>query len=201
MNTRQKVSFRAVRVNPRQASVLVAGVLLCLFSAGCLKIIEPPVVPPAPEASAKIATAKTVFVSNLGADTYVTRYLAGGPNESYAVFSSSLKQWGRFELVDSPKTADLIFEIYTTEKAPDVDHTGAGFHTDDFTVTRYPVVVSLTVKDASTLNILWSTNFNIMVYGNTKNGQEKHFAQDIEGLTNEVKALVTVEQPGLTSSK
>lgn len=191
MNTHQRVLFGSVRVNPRQPSVLVAAFLLCLFSAGCLKVIEPPVVPPAPEAAAKIATAKTVFISNLGSDKTAAEYIAGGANEPYKAFYASLQQWGHFSLVDSPAKADLVFEIYTTVRPEDKQWIGPGIGNNSYQVTNYPAVITLTVKDASTLNVLWSTQYNIILYGNTNKGQQQHIMQQMQGLTSEVEALVS----------
>jgi hypothetical protein len=201
LNRHQKVSFRTVRVNFHQPIVLVAGLLLCLFSVGCLKVIEPPVAPAAPEAYVKIATAKTVFVSNLGSDMTAANYIAGGANESYKAFYASLQQWGHFDLVDSPAKADLIFEIYTTVRPDNKESIGPGLGNNSYQVTSYPAVITLTMKDASTLNVLWSTHYNIILYGNTTKGEQQHFVQQMQGLMNEIEGLVPTSGAVSTRSK
>jgi hypothetical protein len=157
--------------------------------------------PPAPGASTKIATAKTVFISNLGSDKTAAEYIAGGANEPYKAFYASLQQWGHFSLVDSPAKADLVFEIYTTVRPEDKEWIGPGIGNNSYQVTNYPAVITLTVKDASTLNVLWSTQYNIILYGNTNKGQQQHIMQQMQGLTNEVKALVPSSGAVSTPSK
>ena len=82
-------------------------------------------VPQAPIPS-QIATAKRLFIANLGGDDSVIPYsvLASGmlpledsaanycvAGETYNRFYAALKSWNRYEVVSSPKDADLVFEI------------------------------------------------------------------------------------------
>lgn len=181
MNSRENVPFRAVCTNLHRRSISIIGLLLSVFAIGCLRVIEPPLTPPAPEVSAKIASAKTVFVSNLGSDQIAANYIVGGADESYKAFYASLQQWGHFNLVDSPAKADLIFEIYSTVRRADLKWVGPGLGPNSYQETDYPAVIALTVKDASTLNVLWSTQYNVILYGNTKKGQQQHFVQQMQG--------------------
>ena len=172
--------------------LFVCGLAVFIAASGYAQSLPPsPPTQPSAEASAKIANAKTVFVSDLGSDAVATNYIAGGANESYVTFCSSLKQWGHFTLVDSPSKADLIFEIYTTVKPEEVGYDGIPHpNGDEIVLKTYPAVVTLTIKDASRSDVLWSTHFNIPLRGNTTKGKEKDYAHDMEGLTAKVKALV-----------
>jgi hypothetical protein len=71
----------------------------------------PPPPPPPLSVVAKVTAAKKIFVSNAGADDSFMHDIPGGPNGTYNELYASLKQWGYFQLVDSPSQADLIFEI------------------------------------------------------------------------------------------
>jgi len=65
---------------------------------------------------AQILSAKKVFIANAGGDE--TRYddplYSGGPDRPYNEFYAAIKTWGRYELVDTPADADLVFEIRLT---------------------------------------------------------------------------------------
>jgi hypothetical protein len=201
LKTLQRVSFRAARANLHRLSVLTVCLLLCVFSSGCMKTIEPPVAPPAPEASARIAAAKTVFVSNLGSNQVAADLIMGGANEGYKAFYASLEQWGHFNLVDSPAKADLIFEIYTTARPPVTEWVGPGRGPNSYQTSLSPAVITLTVKDTPTLNVLWSTQYNLPLYGNTQKGRQQHFIQEMQGLTNEVEGLVPSSDAVSTPAK
>jgi hypothetical protein len=62
----------------------------------------------------QIASAKKVFISNMGTDTIsagVWRQLQLAENKPYNEFYAAVKAWGRYQLVDSPADADLVYEI------------------------------------------------------------------------------------------
>ena len=178
------------QVNVLRRWLFVCGLAVLIIASGCAQAPPPsPPAPPSAEASAKIANAKTVFVSNLGSDSVATGSIVGGANESYTVFCSSLQQWGHFTLVDTPSKADLVFEIRTTAKPEEIG--GDGIHSHPVVLKRYPIVVTLTVKDASSSDVLWETHLDIPFTGSTIKGREKSYAQNMEGLTTKVKALVS----------
>jgi len=68
---------------------------------------------PAAPVPTQIASAKKVFISNMGIDTISAvvfrRELA--ENKPYNEFYAAVKAWGRYQLVDSPADADLVYEI------------------------------------------------------------------------------------------
>ena len=88
---------------------------LALFTTAA--VAQQPVssLPPAPPA---LAAAKTVFVSNAGADAGLfPQPFSGDPNRAYAEFYNSLKSSGAFTIADDPSEADLVLELHLT--APD----------------------------------------------------------------------------------
>ena len=189
MKTHQRVSFRAACANLHRLSVSTAGLLLCVFATGCPQVVVPPP-PPPPAAAAKIASAKTVFISNLGSDRVAALNLPGGANGSYDQFYASLQQWGQFHLVASPTGADLVFEIRSTMQ-PMVDRSlGTNPVADRNYITEYPAIISLTIRDPADQSLLWSTEVKFLNNSNGPKGEKKQFGQVIEGLTTQLKALV-----------
>jgi hypothetical protein len=63
-------------------------------------------VPPA------LLNAKTVFISNAGADSGLFPHpFSGDPDRPYNQFYSAMQSWGRYQLVADPSEADLVFEL------------------------------------------------------------------------------------------
>lgn len=80
-----------------------------VLSAQQTKGAAPAPVPP------QIAAAQTVFIANAGGaslDTVIDQTVFdGGPDRPYNDFYASMKSWGHYQIVASPASADLIFEI------------------------------------------------------------------------------------------
>ncbi|RXS98236.1 hypothetical protein ESZ00_08595 [Silvibacterium dinghuense] len=61
---------------------------------------------------AAIGRAKKVFVSNEGSDGGLFPHpFSGTESRAYDQFYAALQQWGRYELVDNPAEADLVFDV------------------------------------------------------------------------------------------
>ena len=68
-------------------------------------------VPPAPVPS-QLTQAKTIFLSNAGADSGLFPHpFSGDPDRAYNEFYADVVSWGRYQLVASPDQADLVFEL------------------------------------------------------------------------------------------
>jgi hypothetical protein len=177
-------------MNLQRLRFFLCGISLCVLLAGCNSVVVVPPPPPPPAIAATIASAKTVFVSNLGSDEVVAVNTKGGANASYNEFFASLQRWGRYQLVGSPKDADLVFEIRTTQQPPEDKWIGPGIGQNSFDVTAYPAIISLTIRDGSDQSILWTTTAKYL-RGPTRKGIFTHFDQAIEDLTNQLKAFVS----------
>jgi len=95
-----------------------------------------------------IAAAKTVFVSNAGADgTLFPSLFSGSPSRGYSEFYAELATSRRFHLVDSPASADLVVELRLT--ALYIPYRPLGV------ANRQPAF-RLIVYDRSTHYILWT---------------------------------------------
>jgi hypothetical protein len=87
-------------------SVLLIGLLIPLAgSLIALPAQEPPAKPASISASARLAAARTVFLKK-----------AGGSDIPFNVITSDIEGWGRFTLVDSAETADLVVEVLSPEE-------------------------------------------------------------------------------------
>jgi hypothetical protein len=66
-----------------------------------------------------ILKGKRAFISyELGAVTAFPDKYSGGPERAYSEFYNQMQTWGRYELVNDPKDADLVFAVrFVAEEA------------------------------------------------------------------------------------
>ena len=170
----------------------------CLLAAflivGCAQPVVVPPPPPPPSVISRVTAAKKVFLSNGGTSEGFMNGRIGGPNGIYNALYASLKQWGRFQLVDTPTQADLIFEITATQPLADVEHTGNGLGPKSYTVTAYPAMFNLDIYDPSTKADVYEIVSPAGQGGTSQKGRIA-FANAIAALTDRVKALVAVPAP------
>jgi len=133
----------------------------------------PPLVPP------QIISAHTIFVSNGGGSNYFDAF-TGGPNRGYSQLYAALQQWGRYQLVDSPSQADLIFEIRSV--APAVDVSGP-----QDSIAYNPQLI-LRILDPKTNAVLWTTTANVRAAG-FQASRDKGFDQSVAVLVDRVRQL------------
>ena len=174
--------------------LLCLCLLLPILTVACARTPAPLPPPPPPAVIARVTAAKKIFLSNAGADAVFASDMVGGANGSYNELYASLKQWGYFQLVDSPAQADLIFEIRSTQQSADVDHTGRGLRPDDYTVTRYPPFFHLSIIDPATQEVLYWIVSGAGYAPSLKQGKI-NFAISIDKLTDRIKALVVAPMP------
>jgi hypothetical protein len=61
---------------------------------------------------ALLLDAKTLFISNAGADSGLFPHpFSGDPDRAYNEFYANVMSWGRYQVVASPAKADLVFEL------------------------------------------------------------------------------------------
>lgn len=111
--------------------------------------------PPVPPA---IATAKSVFLSNAGADSGLfPAPFSGDTNRGYAEFYSALQASGAFHLVNDPSDADLVLELQLI--AP---YGPTGANKQNGTADPRPMF-RLTVFDRKTHYVLWTVTQSVGV--------------------------------------
>ena len=127
----------------------------------------------------QIASSHKVFISNAGGESFEAvigqTVFNGGPDRPYDEFYTSMKDWGRFELVSSPADADLVFEVSWA-----LTDTGL----------RLPVLgqLRLVVIDPKTHITLWTFTQYVrgaMLLGN----RDKNFDQAMTTVVNHLKLL------------
>ena len=128
-------------------------------------------VPPA------LLSAKTVFLSNAGADSGLfPQPFSGDPNRGYEGLFAALKTSGKHQLVDDPAQADLVLELQLT--APNGPSQGSKQNgaSDPLPMFR------LTIYDRQTHYVLWTLTESIDVAVLQKT-HDKNFDQALLDLT------------------
>jgi hypothetical protein len=124
-------------------------------------VYNPPQAGPIPDPSlatpipSQIATAHTIFLSNLGADTNFPI----DPNQAYTAIYDGLQNWGRYQLVSTPQQADLIFQLHELSTYT----TYVGNHGSTYTINNPSFV--LTIVDANSNVTLWTISSPVYLAG------------------------------------
>jgi hypothetical protein len=179
----QSLSHRAPRKRFTSACLL-----LTLLPLACARETPPPSAQPAPpDVVSRVTAAKTIFLSNAGANDSFGYEITGGANVSYNELYAALQQWGYFQLVDSPSHADLIFQIRGTELIPNLENTFSAH----VIAQQHAPKLELTILDPhtqapiDTLTVLAGRGTDIPKGAIA-------FAQSIELLTYQIGTLVAV---------
>ena len=140
-------------------------------------------VPPA------IPAAKTIFVSNAGADSGLfPKPFSGDTSRAYSQFSAALKDTAQFQLVSDPSDADLVLELQllapTGPKDPDKQK-GTSEPVPEF---------RLTVYDRKSHYILWTFTQSIGV-ALLQRTHDRNFDQAISALLQQFLELAGKQPP------
>jgi hypothetical protein len=99
-----------------------------------------------------------------------------GANEAFDCFYNDLKQWGRYDLVDSPDAADLVIEIGVhSQNGGTRVWSATNVANGQTQVFSAPIVgrfMTLSVYDAKSKTLLWSIS-DQTIYANRKKNQDK----------------------------
>lgn len=163
-----------------------------------LVLIAALVLPPAANAQAtslavtapvpgQIIAAKRVFISNAGSESYgsesyfrLTRY-DGGPDRFYNQFYAAIKNWGRYEIADSPANADMVCEVRFT--SPIVDKQSPS-------ELVYDPQLNLTFVDPKTRVALWSLTEHIQTARNSE-ADNRNFDQAVSRIVDRTRSLAS----------
>lgn len=135
--------------------------------------------PPPPQSTvpSQIATARTVFLSNAGASHNFPVDATAAYNAVYA----ALQGWGRYQLVDSPAQADLIFSLRDVAPTSTV---GSGDDTYSYTTPAFQI----TITDPRSNVTLWTLTSPVMVAGN-RSARERWEQISVTNLISRLKVL------------
>jgi hypothetical protein len=136
-------------------------------------------VPPA------LLNAKTVFISNAGADSGLFPHpFSGDPDRPYNQFYAAMQNWGRYQLVADPSEADVVFELQLIAplgpSAPNKQN-GAS---DPVPMFR------LVIFDRKTHYVLWALTESIMVAVLQKT-HDNNFDLALNAITMDLKRLTS----------
>jgi hypothetical protein len=133
-----------------------------------------------------VVNAKKIFLTN-----------GGGSNLAYDAFYSDMKQWGRYEIVDSPDEADLIVELaYRVDRGGTRVWSSTNSYDGTTQVHSAQMLdpqVTLTIYDAKTKNSLWSEVDHRRLARREKN-REKETINSADRLVEDLKSRVSVPQ-------
>jgi hypothetical protein len=145
--------------------VLRFRLILCLGVAALMPgvaVVAQQAVPPAatPVAIAPVPplllNAKTVFISNAGADSGLFPHpFSGDPDRAYNQFYADVESWGRYQLVASPDQADLVFELQLMAPSGPSNADKSKGASDPLPMVR------LTIYDRATHYVLWALTESI----------------------------------------
>jgi hypothetical protein len=169
--------------------------LLCaalLFAAAANAQAPPPpaaTLAPVPPA---LLNAKTVFISNAGADSGLFPHpFSGDPDRPYNQFYAAMQSWGRYEIVGDPSQADIVIELQLIAPPGPSSGNKVNGASDPLPMFR------LVVYDRKTHYVLWALTESIMVAYIQKT-HDNNFDQALATLTADLKRLTSA--PASTAS-
>jgi hypothetical protein len=169
--------------NALRFSCFASALLLALTATA--QAVPPYAPAPAPVPSAILA-AKTVFISNAGADSGLfPSPFSGDPDRAYQEFFSTVQSWNRYQLVSNPAQADLVFELrLTAPNGPQSPNKSTGA-SDPLPMFR------LVIYDRSTHYILWAFTESIE-RANLQKTHDKNFDLALQALANDFQRVARI---------
>jgi hypothetical protein len=153
-----------------------------VFTCSTLLAQQPNYNQPGPVPSA-ILNAKTIFVSNAGADSGLfPEPFSGGPDRAYAELYSSLKASGKYTLASDPSEADLVLEVQLT--APNGPSKGSKVNGASDPVP----MLRLVIYDRKSHYVLWAITESIEVAYRQKT-HDRNFDDAIAALVGEFERI------------
>jgi hypothetical protein len=153
--------------------------------------------PPAPAASLApvpqaLLNAKTVFISNAGADSGLFPHpFSGDPDRPYNQFYSAMQSWGRYEIVGDPSQADIVIELQLIAPPGPSSGNKVNGASDPLPMFR------LVIYDRKTHYVLWALTESIMVAYIQKT-HDNNFDSALTSLTQDLKRVTSA--PASTAS-
>jgi hypothetical protein len=146
--------------------------------------------PPAPVASLApvppaLLNAKTVFISNAGADSGLFPHpFSGDPDRPYNQFYSAMQSWGRYEIVGDPSQADIVIELQLIAPPGPSSGNKVNGASDPLPMFR------LVIYDRKTHYVLWALTESIMVAYIQKT-HDNNFDSALTSLTQDLKRVTS----------
>ena len=148
-----------------------------------------PASPPPPASLAPVPpallNAKTVFISNAGADSGLFPHpFSGDPDRPYNEFYSGIQSWGRYQLVADPSEADLVFELKLTAPYGPSNPNKQNGAADPLPMFR------LVILDRKTHYVLWALTESID-FAFLQKTHDNNFDAALNAITMDLKRLTS----------
>jgi hypothetical protein len=170
-------------------SATVSKLFLIVCSTFCFAVqagaqASPPPLQLAPVPPA-LLNAKTVFISNAGADSGLFPHpFSGDPDRPYNEFYAGVREWGRYQIVGDPSEADIVFELHLVAPNGPSNPNKQNGASDPLPMFR------LTIFDRKTHYVLWALTESIMVAVLQKT-HDSNFDMALTALTMDLKRLTS----------
>ncbi len=161
---------------------LVCVTFLLAVSAGAQTPPAPLSLAPVPPA---LLNAKTVFISNAGADSGLFPHpFSGDPDRPYNEFYAGIQSWGRYQLVADPSDADLVFELKLTAPNGPSNPNKQNGAADPLPMFR------LVILDRKTHYVLWALTESIE-FAFLQKTHDNNFDAALAAITMDLKRLTS----------
>jgi hypothetical protein len=163
--------------------LIVCSVFFCAVRAGAQAAPASPLqlapVPPA------LLNAKTVFISNAGADSGLFPHpFSGDPDRPYNEFYAAVHEWGRYQIVGDPSEADIVFELHLVAPNGPSNPSKQNGASDPLPMFR------LVVFDRKTHYVLWALTESITIAILQKT-HDNNFDMALAALTMDLKRVTS----------
>jgi hypothetical protein len=170
-------------------TVTSAKLFLFIFTALIFTVQAGAQTPPPPTSLAPVPpallNAKTVFISNAGADSGLFPHpFSGDPDRPYNQFYAAIQSWGRYEIVGDPSQADVVFELQLI--APP----GPSAPNKQYGASDPLPMFRLVIFDRKTHYVLWALTESIMLAVLQKT-HDSNFDAALTAITLDLKRLTS----------
>jgi hypothetical protein len=170
-------------------TVTSAKLFLFIFTALIFTVQAGAQTPPPPTSLAPVPpallNAKTVFISNAGADSGLFPHpFSGDPDRPYNQFYAAIQSWGRYEIVGDPSQADVVFELQLI--APP----GPSAPNKQYGASDPLPMFRLVIFDRKTHYVLWALTESIMLAVLQKT-HDNNFDAALTAITLDLKRLTS----------
>lgn len=135
--------------------------------------------PPEAHARQRLVSAHTLYLAKSTQDAN----FPASPDDAYNLVLASLKNWGRYQIVDSVGQADLVLQLRDAVHSSVVDDS-----TDNGSTVYYSPAFQLTIADPSTLSPIWTVSSSIPASIRHKS-QQQIVALSAQNLISQLKLL------------
>jgi hypothetical protein len=157
--------------------------LLMVITAGAQE--RAGVAAPAAPVPPQIFSAKKIFVSNGGADSGLFPHpFSGTPERAYGAFYAALQGWGRYEMVSSPREAELVAELQLVSPSGPANANKQKGASDPLPFFR------LVIFDRETHFALWTFTETIEA-ANLQKTHDRNFDDALAALAGDLKKLAS----------